>query len=551
MNNRKISKLFDLAGHLLELYGENQFKVRSYEKASDTIYDISTPIIDLNEKELEEIDGVGKALAKKIVQIKNTGSFEDLDKLLQLTPPGIVELVGIKGISPKKVAVLWQTLDILSPEDLLDACKDGMVAGVKGFGEKSQDNLLEVMEFFFESKGKFLYMDAEQDALNLIEKMCSLNSLDKVELTGSIRRKDIIIEKIEILVAKKNNFSEESDLASIDISKNEKGKYVTSVYAIPIELIYSKSGNFIADIINTTGTKAHISRLDKEAVASATNEEEAYDNSGYPYIIPEMREGLDEFETMENISEEDIIANKHLKGCLHNHSKYSDGANTVEEMALRCKELGLEYFGISDHSQTAVYANGLQVHSVLKQFEEIDALNEKLAPFKIFKGIESDILGNGSLDYEEDILKQFDYIVASIHSGLRMNEADATKRLITAIENPYTTILGHMTGRLLLMRAGYPVNHEKIIDACAENGVCIEINANPRRLDIDWKWVHMAAEKGVMLSINPDAHAVREIEYMKYGVYAARKAGLTKDMVLNTLSLSRIEKIFQHKKQSA
>ena len=551
MNNRKISKLFDLAGQLLELHGENQFKVRSYEKASDTIYDIPNPIIDLNEKELEEIDGVGKALAKKIVQIKNTGSFEDLDKLLQLTPPGIVELVGIKGISPKKVAVLWHTLDILSPEDLLDACKDGMVAGVKGFGEKSQDNLLEVMEFFFESKGKFLYMDAEQDALNLIEKMRSLDSLEKVELTGSIRRKDIIIEKIEILIAAKDSFNEENDLASIDISKNEKGKYVTSVYAVPIELIYSKSGNFIADLINTTGTKAHLSKLDKEAVASATNEEEAYDNSGYAYIIPEMRDGLDEFETMENISEEDIITNKHLKGCLHNHSKYSDGANTVEEMALRCRDLGLEYFGISDHSQTAVYANGLQVHSVLKQFEEIDALNEKLAPFKIFKGIELDILGNGSLDYEEDILKQFDYIVASIHSGLRMNEADATKRLITAIENPYTTILGHMTGRLLLMRAGYPVNHEKIIDACAENGVCIEINANPRRLDIDWKWVHMAAEKGVMLSINPDAHAIREIEYMKYGVYAARKAGLTKDMVLNTLSLSRIEKIFQHKKQSA
>ena len=550
MNNRRVAKLFRLGGHLLELHGENPFKIRSYENAADSIKKMSVHVTSLNEEELENIEGVGKNLAKKILQIRDTGSYEELDKIMQLTPPGLVELVGVKGIGAKKLGTLWKTLGILSADDLMKACEEGKVAAVKGFGEKTQDNILEVLTYFFASRGKYLYQEAEEEALPLIEELRKNPSVKQSELSGAIRRKTIEIGKIEILLEKAAGYDEKEVMDAAGVIASD-GNYVSSELSIPIEIAYASGENFTEQWILGTGTIEHISNLKLDAIKGAKSEKEAYEKSGFPYIIPEMREGIDEFAIMQNINEGNIITYEDLRGCLHNHSKYSDGANTVEEMALKCKELGLEYFGISDHSQTAVYANGLKPDKVLKQFKEVDKLNEKLAPFRVFKGIESDILGNGSLDYEEDILKQFDYVVASIHSGLKMSEADATKRLITAIENPYTTILGHMTSRLLLMREGYPVNHVKVIDACAANDVIMEINANPRRLDIDWKWINYCVEKGVMLSINPDAHAIGEIEYMRYGVYAARKAGLTKDMVLNTLSALEVEKIFQRKKVHA
>ncbi|HCB46883.1 MAG TPA: DNA polymerase/3'-5' exonuclease PolX, partial [Algoriphagus sp.] len=243
-----------------------------------------------------------------------------------------------------------------------------------------------------------------------------------------------------------------------------------------------------------------------------------------------------------------LLEEKDLKGILHNHSTYSDGKHSLRQMAEYCKELGYEYLGISDHSRTASYAGGLEIEKVQKQHEEIDQLNKELAPFKIFKGIESDILGDGSLDYPEDVLKSFDFIVSSVHSILNMDIKRATKRLLTAIENPYTTILGHPTGRLLLRREGYPIDHKTIIDACAKNKVVIEINANPWRLDLDWRWVRYAMDQGVMLSINPDAHEMDGYADMKYGVLVGRKGGLTKEMTLNALSLKEIQEYFDHKK---
>ncbi len=552
MDNRQIAKLFQRAAHLLEFHGENIFKIRSYENAADTINSLPDKLENFNEQALEQLEGIGKNLSKKIIQIRQTGSFDELDRLVPITPKGLLELIGIKGLSPKKLAQLWKELNIQNADDLLKACKNGEVASVKGFGDKTQENIIEVLLFFFENKGKFLYRDAEQEAFAILDKLKASDLIIRAELCGAIRRKEIIISSLSFLICLHGNIEEvENYYLNIGLTKDENNTWYSPSYQIPVIIYYCEEQNFIGTWIEETGVPAHNKYLDKSYYLNAKTEEDVYDLSGLPYIIPEMREGLDEFEIMENISEEDIISYQDLKGCLHNHSIYSDGNNTIEEMALRCKTLGLEYFGISDHSQTAVYANGLKPETVLKQIAEIDQLNLKLAPFKIFKGIESDILSDGSLDYEEEILKCFDYIVASIHSGLKMTEANATKRLIKAIENPYTTILGHMTGRLLLMRQGYPINHEKVIDACAANGVCIEINANPRRLDISWEHIRYAVDKGVMLSINPDAHALKEIEYMNFGVCAARKAGLVKDMVLNTMNSSRLSKIFEHKKINA
>ncbi|MDX5345654.1 MAG: PHP domain-containing protein, partial [Hymenobacteraceae bacterium] len=279
------------------------------------------------------------------------------------------------------------------------------------------------------------------------------------------------------------------------------------------------------------------------------SEEDIYKAAGMDYIEPEMREGTNELELAKAHKLPQLLELQDLKGILHNHSTYSDGANTLEQMALACRDLGYQYLGISDHSKTAAYAGGLREGDVLRQQKEIDELNKKLAPFKVFKGIESDILGDGSLDYDEDILKTFDFVVASIHSNLNMDEQKATERLLRAIENPYTTILGHPTGRLLLRREGYPINHKVIIDACAKNNVVIEINANPWRLDLDWRWVQYALEKGVMLSINPDAHVTSGYGDMRYGVLVGRKGGLTKEMTLNALGLEEIEEYFEKRKK--
>jgi DNA polymerase (family 10) len=278
-----------------------------------------------------------------------------------------------------------------------------------------------------------------------------------------------------------------------------------------------------------------------------SSEEEIFNSFGMQFIEPELREGLNEVELAKANKIPKLLELTDLKGILHNHSTYSDGLNTLKDMAVYCKELGYEYLGMCDHSQSAFYANGLKADRVMEQQREIDELNKKLAPFKIFKGIESDILNDGSLDYPEEVLKTFDFIVASVHSNLKMTEEKATARLLKAIENPYTTILGHPTGRLLLSRPGYPIDHKRIIDACAANNVIVELNAHPYRLDIDWRWIQYCIEKGVKISVNPDAHEKGGYHDMHYGVCAARKGMLTKEMCFNAMPLIEMEAYFKKK----
>ncbi|MBA3972450.1 MAG: DNA polymerase/3'-5' exonuclease PolX, partial [Bacteroidetes bacterium] len=317
-----------------------------------------------------------------------------------------------------------------------------------------------------------------------------------------------------------------------------------------VEFITCADKDFYLRLFETTASVDHLMQLSiKPIPANYHSEEEIFASIKMQYIQPELREGRTEVSLAQGNKIPELIEMKDLRGILHNHSTYSDGMNTLADMAIYCKELGYEYLGICDHSQSAFYAEGLKPDRVLAQHAEIEELNKKLFPFKIFKGIESDILNDGSLDYSEDILKTFDFIVASVHSNLKMNEEKATTRLIKAIENPYTTILGHPTGRLLLSRAGYPIDHKKVIDACAANGVIIELNAHPYRLDIDWRWIPYCLEKGVKISINPDAHEKSGYHDMYYGTCVARKGMLTKDMCFNSLSLNELERFFSNRKK--
>ena len=547
IKNKYIARLFRTGAQLMELHDENQFKVRAYENAASKLRGIEQPVAELSEAELEKIDGIGKNMARKIIEIKQTGTYDEYDNLLAITPIGLLSLVKIKGLGAKKIRTLWKELNVSTPEELMAACEENKLTAIKGFGKKTQDNIIELLEFYFEGRGHYLYAEAEAEAHEIIESL-KQSGITNISVTGDMRRCMPVVQTIEILAlcTKETLVSAITASAGTIIVKGDE--YFSAELDIPLIFHTCNEDEWVEMLFRTTGNQTHILSLSENTITGARSEEEIYANNKIPYIIPELREGRGEAEIVKELGEKGIIEVSDIKGCIHNHSTYSDGQNTLEEMANACIARGLQYFGISDHSKTAVYANGLQPKKVLAQMKEIDQLNEKLAPFKIFKGIESDILGDGSLDYEADILKLFDYVVASVHSGLKMNEEDANKRLLKAIENPYTTILGHMTARLLLMRKGYPVDHKYIIDACAANNVGIEINANPRRLDIDWHWLPYAVKKGIMLSINPDAHGIEEIDNMYFGVLMARKGGLSPDMILNCKPLAEVEAYFNSKK---
>ena len=561
MNNKQIISKLKLAVSLLEVDGANPFKIRGYQ---NTVLFLDKLDFQLsNCEDISKIDGISKGMIEKVEQIISTGTFDSLNELLEKTNPIVLELLKISGLGPKKIKLIVSEFNISSLEDLLALCDEGKVAAIKGFGAKTEEKIKSSIEFILKNKGAVLYAEAEGIA-ELIENQLSETITDNLfSKTGELRRKTNTITEISFLIGVKykdisqirNKISALDFLEEIITISNPFLWFGTyKEQEVNVSFKFCEKHEFYNKLLIESGTDKHIyhsldngknlSEICKEA--NLDTEEAIYEKAGLSYIIPELREGLFEF-TQNKEKLENIIQLNDLKGCLHNHSTYSDGANTIEEMANYCKEQGYEYFGISDHSKTAFYANGLYPEQVIKQHKEIDELNKKLAPFKIFKGIESDILPDGSLDYDEEVLKTFDFIVASIHSGLDMDKSKATQRLIKAIENPYTTMLGHPTGRLLLRRKGYEIDHKKIIDACAKNKVIIEINAHPKRLDIDWQWIPYAMEKGVMISINPDAHELKGIHDMYFGVCSARKGGLTREFTFNVKSREEVENYFLKK----
>jgi DNA polymerase (family 10) len=559
ISNKEIARAFKLTASLLELHNENPFKVRSMQSAAFRLERLPSPISTMTDEELSSQDGIGKSLLAKIKEYLERNSFDELDKLLEKTPPGVVEMMAIKGIGPKKVSILWKELGVESPGELLYACNENRLVELKGFGTKTQDLIRKSIEYSLSNTGKFLFAPVEGIALQFEKDIKQSGLVTSFSFTGDLRRKCEILEVIELIVctSDENKFLEFIDshpLVEKGHSQVNDGLLESKIAGkLPLKIYLSDEERFSNDLFNSTASPLHLEKLENEygwkANKKFAEESEIYSSIGLPYIDPELREGLFEFDLAKKGKMPELLVHDDLKGILHNHSTYSDGEHSLEEMATYCKELGYEYLGICDHSKSAFYANGLQVDRIEKQHAEIEKLNQKLAPFKIFKGIESDILNDGSLDYPDEILKSFDLIVASVHSVLRMDIEKATKRLITAIENPYTTILGHPTGRLLLAREGYPIDHKKVIDACAANGVIMELNANPYRLDLDWRFIQYALEKNVMISINPDAHRKEGYHDMYYGVCVARKGGLTKEMTFNALSLEKISSHFEGRKK--
>lgn len=559
MENKEIAQIIHITSQLLELHDANSFKINAYKNASFRIERTDVALKDLQKAQIQKIQGIGPSIAANIWDLITTGKFEDLEQLLLKTPRGVLEMLKIRGVGPKKIKVIWHLLQIKDMEQLLNACNENRLISVDGFGKKIQENIKKEIEYIFNNKGRYLYAIAETEALLIQEYIKSSGLADRIEITGELRRCNEVIEKIEILV-ESTRVEDIFDTLnkSTTLNKNKKESTArcwkgTSFNSVPVEITVCKKESFAWELFNTTGSKQHMGlfKIKEKENGNFSSEEEIYTTAGLPYIPPEMREGINEIQWIKNNKAGDIIKLSDLKGILHVHSTYSDGIHSLEEMALSCKEAGFEYLGISDHSQSAFYANGLKPERIIQQHNEIDMLNKKLAPFKIFKGIESDILNEGSLDYEDELLDKFDFIIASIHSNLNMTEEKATQRLIKAIENPYTTILGHLTGRLLLSREGYPVDHKKVIDACSVNNVIIELNTNPKRLELDWRWIQYAIQKNVMISINPDAHKKEGYQHMYYGICMARKGGLLKQMTFNAFSREQIISYFLNKKHQS
>jgi DNA polymerase (family 10) len=555
MHNYEIQDYFTLLAKLMDIHSENEFKIKAYSNAAYTLDKLTEPVSDMSPSELYATRGIGEAIGKKIQEILATKELSLLNEYLQKTPPGILEMLKIKGLGPKKIVTIWKELEIESIGELLYACEENRLVKYKGFGEKTQKNIQESLEFYLHHQGNYLYEQVEDLVNNLQNNLRETFPKEQHIISGAFKRQMEWLGFLDVVTTlSSTQLVEWLSQKLFKIEKNENYLSCKGEDNFEIRWHLSGSENFFWKDFSLSAATEFIAAWEKlptfkmEAFAS---EQAIFEQVGIHYIPSPQRELPEIINRATSKPLAKTIQPSDIKGIIHSHSTWSDGIHTIEQMAVAAKEQGYEYLMISDHSKSAFYANGLQADRIIAQHKEIDALNKKLAPFVIFKSIESDILNDGSLDYPDEVLASFDIVIASVHSNLKMTEEKAMMRLLNAINNPYTSILGHPTGRLLLSRKGYPVNHDEIIEACAENNVVIELNAHPRRLDMDWRYIQKAIESDVLISIDPDAHAIEGYDDCKYGVLVAQKAGLTAAHNLSSFSLSEMMEFiaYQHEKR--
>ena len=554
MNNEQIADSILLFSKLLEIHGENSFKIKSYASAAFNIEKLTVPLSAIPSEKIASMNGIGSSSSQKIIELLQTGKMEALENIISSTPPGIIEMLQIKGIGPKKINTIWKEMEIETVGELLYACKENRLKLFKGFGDKTQQNVMQSIEFYFKNKGVFLYAQVIEFANHLQAILQTKLFQHKVEITGEVLRQLETINTIEFITDAEevliNDIIDGIDFLSL-VSKTDDFYLLSTNAGISVKIYFCLPANFIQKSVQLGSSELFWQHLTTSIKPTLQfNDVEAFfHHINLPDIPPFLRENPKSIERILQTNLSSIITTNDIKGIIHCHSDWSDGSNTIKEMAMAAIEKGMEYLVISDHSKSAFYAQGLSIEKVKAQHQYIDELNQSLFPFKIFKSIESDILNDGSLDYPDEILAQFDVVIASIHSNLKMNEEKAMARLIKAIENPYTTILGHLTGRLLLSRPGYPVNFKTIIDACAQHHVAIELNAHPSRLDIDWRNIDYALEKNVLISIDPDSHHVDGLSDIEYGVLVAQKAMVTKKENLSSFTLQEFEEYIATTKQ--
>lgn len=578
MDKDDVASVLESIGRLLELKGENPFKIRAYTNAAralDTIPEDLTKLVE--EERLEEVDGIGKAIAEKITTLVRTGKLEYYDKLRDEFPPEIFVLFELQGLGAKKIKALYDTLGVSSITKLERECKAGKVGALPGFGEKTAQNILKAIEQHKKSAGQFRIGDITAIAESMLDDLRSHPRVTYAQIAGSYRRKKEIVRDLDFIVSTRKPAEVSEDFANHPLVESvlAKGETKTSVIlknGMQCDLRVVTSGEYPFALNYFTGSKEHNVRMRsralekgwslneyrfsaaegrklKEPLPEVHTEADIYKALGLDYIEPEMREDRGEFAAAEEHALPALIEWQNLRGTFHCHTTESDGRASLEGMAAAAQELGLQYLGIADHSKSSVQANGLDATRLLAQAARIRELNKTFEGFRLFAGTECDIRKDGSLDFPDEVLAQLDYVVVSVHASFTLSETEMTDRIIKAMRNPYVTMLGHLTGRLLLTREPYKVNFPAIIEAAAETGTIIELNANPRRLDMDWRWWPLAKEKGVKCAINPDAHSTEGIQDLVFGIGSARKGWLSRGDVINTLPLGKIEAALKAKRK--
>ena len=584
MTKEEIAGVLEQIATLLELKGENPFKIRAYTNAARAIETFGGNISNLQDEEaLAKIPGIGKSIADKIKELVATGSLKYLEELRAEFPAAILQLFSISGLGAKKIKALYDKLHISSIEELREACETGRVAQLPGFGETTQAKICKAIEERAKHSGYFQFGQIAQETETLKNDLAGHPDALQVDVAGSYRRRKEIVHDVDLVVATKKpdaitKFFVVHPLVESIIAQGPTKSSVRLRSGVQCDLRVVSAAEYPFALAYFTGNKEHnielrsralqrgwtlneyrlaplppnpksIKKKPAEKIPKVGDEADLYRAVDLDFIPPELRENSGEFEAAEKHSLPRLIEQENLRGTFHCHTTASDGHNALEEMAEAAQALGLEYLGIADHSRSSIQARGLDEAKLRAQVAAIRKLNEKFDGFRLFAGVECDILRDGSLDFEDRVLSELDYVVASIHSVFNLSEPDMTRRVIRAMENPFVTMLAHPTGRLLLKREPYQIDIPAMLDAAAETGTWVELNAAPKRLDLDWRWWPCAKEKGVKCVIDPDAHRAERLQDLWFGIGIARKGWLTKEDVVNCLPLGKIEQALQAKRK--
>ncbi|MEO7019574.1 MAG: DNA polymerase/3'-5' exonuclease PolX [Ktedonobacteraceae bacterium] len=585
MDKNHVANLLEQVSTLLELKeGSNAFEVRAYQNAARAVSSLEGDIEELSRTgKLKGTPGLGATLIKRIDEMVKTGKLAFYDELVSETPAVKLAMLRISGVGPKKINAIYSQLQVNSLDELVKACQEHKVAALAGFGTKTEDKILQGIAFLAQHADRHLYSEAEEQAQQVQEALATVPGIVRMQVAGSLRRKRETVKDIDMVISVADDAGEAVRAQIMDVFTSQpgikaitgKGPTKSSVVlgnGINMDLRVVGDSQFPYTLHHFTGSKEHHIPLRRRALSlgmtindyglfrgkeadpanlvPCKDEHEFYAALGLDYIEPELREDMGEIEAAAQHQLPNLVQVSDLKGVLHAHSTWSDGHNSIREMVEACLQRGFTYLGITDHSKAAAYAGGLNEEALKRQHEEIEKLQaEYQGRIRIFKGIECDILRDGTLDFSDDVLATLDFVVASIHSLFTLSLAEQTQRMVRAIANPYVDIVGHPTGRLLLNREGYPLDQDAMIDAAAKHGVCIEINAHPSRLDLDWHYLHRARDKGIKIPINPDAHATDGLDVMRYGVNIARKGWLRAGDVLNTMDATEVGAFFKGRRK--
>jgi DNA polymerase (family 10) len=553
MDKWQIARTLDEISKYLELSESNRFKALAFERASRSISSLDRDIGDLvSTGDLYETSGIGKATGAVVEELLRSGRSQYLEDLRKQYPPGIFDLLRVPRLGMKKVGLLYEKLGITNLEELEEACRSGRLKTLKGFGEKTQQKILEGIAFARRRESNFLLPVGIEVGEAVRERLAGIEAIEDAVVAGSVRRRLEVIRNVNIAVATRDPEAVMASLrdvvADVEIIDPTTAKGIAR-NEIVVYFHLAKPEQFGSTLLRTTGSVEFVQALlERAGDRSARTEEAIFERAGVPFVDPERRETADD---LRRKSRRKLVKLEDLRGTFHVHSTFSDGRNTVLEMLTAARERGFEYVGMSDHSKSAYYAGGLTEERLREQQAEIARHERGVAPMRVFRGTEADILADGSIDYDAETLGTFDFVIASIHSRFGMSSEEMTERILRALESPFVTFLGHLTGRLLLSRDGYTMDFDRVFEKAAQRGVMIEINGNPRRLDIDWRLVGRAVDRGVRFSINPDAHSISEYAALVSGTWAARKGGLSPKEIFNTQSTEDVAAYLAARKKVA